>query len=106
MTSEINTYQGSFALRRVVGPYAFWPVIMSVVIIIWLPYVFRTHDVTPLKAIVAVFIILVSPIIYMGSRYRIWWQDNSIVLRAGGFAGIMVTMRVEDIERVEQEASN
>jgi hypothetical protein len=51
-------------------------------------------------------VVFVLPIVYMNVRYRIWWRDGKIIMRAGGFDGVIVTMSVHDIERVEQETSS
>lgn len=107
MKAKEQDNNGSFALRHaVIFPYVFLPAIFIVITLINIPYMERTHDLTPVWILPFGLLVFVFPIIYMNIRYRIWWRDNAIVMRAGGFAGVIVTMRVEDIERIEQETSN
>ena len=97
--------QNSFVLRRTVGPYALYPILIIFLILIGLPYMLKTGDWSLLEgpAIVTFFFIA---IVYFGTRYRIWWKDNKIIRRTAGFNGIFTTITVEDIERIEQEMSD
>ena len=96
----------TFALRRtVIGSYVLLPAIFVLITAAGIPYIIRTHDLTPVAILAVALILFVLPVIYMGLRYRIWWRDGRIVMRAGGFAGTIVTMDVNDIARVQQETS-
>ncbi len=98
-----NISQNSFALRRSVAPYVGLFIILILVALMTVPYMIRTHDLTPLGILtVGFFMYSIFPLI--GLRYRIWWQDGKIVQKAAN--GAITTIGIDEIKRIEQETSD
>ena len=109
MTSNVDTNNRSFTLRPAVipsSPIFLLPAIFVIISLAHIPYMIRTHDLSPLWLSMIGVVVFVVPIIYMNARYRVWWKDGTLIMRAGGFAGVVVTMEAKDIERIKQETSN
>lgn len=95
-----------FSLRRVYGPYAIWPIVIVLLAVVWWPYVANSHNWSPVLEISAVLGPLIVLIIYAMSRYRISYRNGTIVTRSGGFGGEIRIIRIDDITRLKQEASD
>lgn len=90
------------ALRRSIGPYAGFIIILAGVTGLLMFVSLKTGDWTPFGTALLGWLFLLV-IIYVGTRYRIFWCDGEIVQKASGRAD--VSIRVEEITRVEQETS-
>jgi len=98
----LNTERDSFALRRSSGPYVGFTVILAGVTALLVFVSLKTSDWSPFgMSLVAWFFL--AMIVYIGTRYRIFWRDGEIVQKASG--RVDVSIRVEEITRVEQETS-
>jgi hypothetical protein len=97
------TDQQTFVLGRSWVPYRVFIVIFVLVFLPIVPYMFRTHDLSPL-----VFWAIIGPLavvyVWYQRRYRISWQNGSVVQNAA--AGPVVTISVDEMERVVQERSD
>lgn len=92
-----------FALRRGVGPYVGFVVILSVTTVLMLYVSLKTRDWTPLETMpVGWFFIAV--LVYIGTRYRIFWRDGEVVQKASG--GADVSIKTDEITHIEQETSD
>ena len=99
------TSDASFALRRVFGPYAIWPFVILLLVIVWVPAGLRTHDWSGLEAIGALLPLIVIAI-YIMSRYRVSWENGTIITRSGGFGYGVRSIDIKDIISIKQERSD
>jgi hypothetical protein len=78
-------------------------VILSGVMILLAYVSLKTRDWTPIASAQMVWP-LFAVLVYIGTRYRIFWRDGAVVQRASG--GADVSIKTGEITRVEQETSD
>jgi hypothetical protein len=93
----------AFVLRRSVGPYVGFTVILVGVTGLMVFVSLKTRDWTPLE-MMSVGWFFLAVIVYIGTRYRIFWRDGAVVQRASG--RVDVSIKPDEITRVEQETSD
>jgi hypothetical protein len=97
-----DNIRDSFALRRSLEPYVGLVVIFLVLTAYGLYYTFSSHDWFGLSALYGW--IFVAFIVWVGMRYRIFWDNGAIIQKA--VAGNVTKITTNDITRVQEEKSS
>jgi len=101
-----NITADSFALRRVVGPYVIFPFVIVLLVIAWIPAGLRTHDWWTGLEVIGSLLPFIIIIVYTMSRYRVIWENGTIITKSGGFGTGERIIDVKDITRIKQESSD
>ena len=92
-----------FMLRRSANPYLSLSMILFGVMILQLGLSIKVHSWKPLVAISIIWLWF-AVVVFIGTRYRIFWKDGTIVQKAFGKSD--VTIGVYEISDLRQETSN
>lgn len=99
----MNSERNSFALRRSAGPYVGFTVILAGVTGLLVFVSLKTGDWTPFGMVLLGWFFL-AVIVYIGTRYRIFWRYGVIVQKASSKTD--VSIKTDEITRVVQETSS
>jgi hypothetical protein len=99
-----NKNQERFALRRSVQPYVGLLVIFGILMVTGAIVAIRINDWSGLETIVPSFCVFFGAIVFMGTRYRIYWDNGEIIQKA--VAGNLTKIKVNEITNVIQETSD
>jgi hypothetical protein len=102
MIRQGTTSEGSFVLRKTLGPTLFFVVLVSIAFLPLIPYIARTHDFSPISVLL-VFAPIALWYAWVQTKYAISWQDGAITQRTMG--GPPVIISVAEIYQVVLERS-
>ncbi len=102
---EKNNKNIELILHRTIAPYAGIPIVIFLITLLWIPYMIKNNDWSPLAS-VAIMVALCLLIISMGSSYQIWYSNNTIFRKAAGFQKIITSIKLEDIKNIKEEVSD
>jgi hypothetical protein len=102
MTRRESPLRQDFVLRRSFAPYIGLLLIATGTTILTLYVSLKTSDLGPLEA-TAVIWLFVAALVFIGTRYRIFWREDAILQKASGGADVEIAPR--EITSVALEVS-
>jgi len=103
MEPEFGQIDDQFALKRIADPYLGYFVILLGVTAFSAFGSIKTHEWGLLEA-TPVMWVLIAVLVFIGTRYRLSWQDGEIVQKASGGADVVIA--ATEIDRVSLETSD
>jgi hypothetical protein len=100
---QLSDEAESFALRRSGGPYIGLATILVGVTGLMIFASLETNDWAPIASM-SVGWFFFGVVIYIGTRYRVFWRGGTVVRKASGMAS--VSIRIDEITRIVQETSD